>query len=141
MDARYLYRTDQIRFVKKSDNRCLKPSKTKRPEKWSYYDMEGFRSAKTEDELNKVKEIKYDKYFFNFEDPKVFKKMLHPKKGPRLWRKVYGYDFAYMQNIKKQPVIHYGCYKYCYKAERKGFARKCKKEGGLFKCCLSKYII
>ena len=131
LDAMEAFGNDQ-RLFKRNDYRCLKPSNTKRPEKWSYYDLEGFRAARTEDELNKVKEIKYDKYFFNFEDPWVFKRMLHPKKGPRLWRKVYGFDFAYVQNLNKQPVLNYGCMKYCYKAKRKKFARNCKKKGGFF---------
>ena len=137
IDARYNYRTDQ-RLYKKSDYRCMKPSNRTKPEKWSYYDMEGFRAAKTKDELKKVKEVKYDKYFFNFEDPEVFKKLMHSKKGPRKWRRTYGYDFAYLQSNHKQPVMNYECLKYCYKAERKRFAKNCKKKGGFFKCCLSK---
>ena len=137
IDARYNYRTDQ-RLYKKSDYRCMKPSNRTKPEKWSYYDMEGFRAAKTRDELKKVKGVKYDKYFFNFEDPEVFKKLMHSKKGPRKWRRTYGYDFAYLQSNQKQPVMNYECLKYCYKAERKRFAKNCKKKGGFFKCCLSK---
>ena len=137
IDARHNYMANQ-RMYKKSDYRCLKPSNITKPEKWAYYEMEGFRAATSEDDLKNVKEIKYDKFFFNFEDPNVFKEMMHPKKGPRLWRRVYGYDFAYLQKRKRQPAKSYACLKYCYKAERKKFARKCKKKGGFFKCCLSK---
>ena len=125
-------------MYKKSDYRCLKPSNTTKPDKWSYYDMEGFRAAKTVDEMKKVKEVKYSKYFFNFENPKVFKEMMDKKKGKRLWRKIYGFDFVSLNNKKNQPVQNYECVRYCYIAERRKFARKCKKDGGFFKCCLTK---
>ena len=48
-DAMESFKTDQ-RMYKQHDYRCLKPSKKKPPNKWSYYEMEGFRAAKSEEE-------------------------------------------------------------------------------------------
>ena len=58
---------------KNYDFRCLKPKKGLKPEDWPHYEMNGYRAAKTKEELNNVMEIKFDKYFFNFEDTKIFK--------------------------------------------------------------------
>ena len=80
----------------------------------------------------------YSKYFFNFEDPEVIKDMTDKKRGPKIWKKTYGYDFASVNANPRQPVRFTECIKYCYKAERKRFARKCRRDGGFFKCCLSK---
>ena len=41
------------RLFKRNDYRCLKPS-DKKPEEWTYYEMKGFRAAKTEEQLNNV---------------------------------------------------------------------------------------
>ena len=100
--------------------------------------MQAFRSAKTTEELEKVQEIKYDNYFFNFEDPKVFKEMTSGKQAKAIWKKTYGFDFVSFNDNDRQPVENYQCIKYCYKQELLGaFAKECKKKGGVFKCCQS----
>jgi len=119
------------RLYKKNDFRCLKPDSKRKPEKWSHYNMEEYRSAKTEEDLKKVKEIKHDKYFFNFEDPEIYKQMMHLKKGPKIWRKTFGFDFASLD------MFSFKCHSYCYKAEKRKFAKKCRKKNGFFKCCYS----
>ena len=65
--------------------------------------------------------------------------MTNNKAGPKIWKETYGFDFVSVNQNMKQPVKTYECIKYCYKAERKKFARQCKKDGGFFKCCLSKF--
>ena len=122
------------RMYKQKDYRCLKPKGKVKPEKWPYYEMEGFRTAKSKEEFKKVKEYRYDNYFFNFEDPKVFKKMMKGRKGRNLWRKTYGFDFVSLNQKPNQIVKHQECYEYCFKAERRRFANHCHKDGGLFKC-------
>ena len=119
-------------MYKQHDFRCLKPSNKTKPEKWPHYEMEGFRRAKTKAELQNVKVIKYDNFFFNWEDPKVLKQMSDPKKGSKLWKQVYGFDYVDI------AAARWGCYRYCFKAEKRRFARRCKKKKGLFKCCLSR---
>ena len=42
--------------------------------------MKGYRAAKTQEELDKVEEIPFDKYFFNLEDPDVLNLMTNGKK-------------------------------------------------------------
>jgi hypothetical protein len=118
------------------DYRCLKPKKEVKPEKWPHYEMGGFRLAKTNGELQDVREIKFDKNFFNLEDPKVWEKFVDKKKGPKLWKKTYGFDFVSIVNQKNGDSNNTICYIDCYKAEKRSFARKCKKRGGLFKCCV-----
>ena len=56
--------------------------------------MDQFRDAKTEEELKNVTEIPFDMNVFNFEDPKVYKKFMDMKHGPKMWKKVYGFDTA-----------------------------------------------
>ena len=130
MDAAVHFDIDE-RLYKKNDFRCLKPDSNKNPEKWSHYNMEEYRRAITEDQLKTVKEIKHDKYFFNFENPEIFKKMMDLKKGPKIWRKTFGFDFVSLD------IWSFKCYEYCYKAEKRKFARKCRKDNGFFKCCFS----
>ena len=122
-------------MYKRYDYRCLKPLKNISSEKWPYYEMHGFRNAKTKKDLEQVKEIKYDKYFFNFEDPEVFKEMTSRKKGRRLWKRTYGFDFVSINKYPKQPVAATECHRYCFKAEHAKFARICRSNGGFFKCC------
>ena len=136
IDAGLAFGTDQ-RMYKQNDYRCLKPKSTVKPGKWPYYEMEGFRTAKSKEELEKVKEYQYDNYFFNFEDPKVFKKKMKGKKGPKLWRKTYGFDFVSLNQKPNQIVKHQDCYENCFKAERGRFAKDCRNDGGLFKCIFS----
>ena len=52
-DAMGAFGNDQ-RLYKRNDYRCLKPS-NKTPEDWDYFDMKGFRSATTQEQLNNVK--------------------------------------------------------------------------------------
>ena len=136
IDAGLAFGTDQ-RMYKQNDYRCLKPKSTVKPGKWPYYEMEGFRTAKSKEELEKVKEYQYDNYFFNFEDPKVFKKKMKGKKGPKLWRKTYGFDFVSISKYRTHPVRAYQCIKNCYRAEYGKFANGCRKSKGFFKCCLT----
>ena len=119
------------RLYKKNDYRCLKPDSKRKPEKWSHYKMEEYRSAKTEEDLKKVKEIKHDKYFFNFEDPEIYKQIMDVKKGPKIWKKTFGFDFVSLD------MFSFKCHRYCYKAEKRKFAKKCRKKNGFFKCCFS----
>ena len=56
--------------------------------------MPEFRAAKNIAELKKVEEVPFDINFLNMEDPKVFKAMTDPKKGPSLWIQTYGMDYA-----------------------------------------------
>ena len=121
---------------KQSDYRCIKPKENMDPEKWPHYDMDAYRLAKTNKELESVKEHEFDKNFFGFDDPKVWKKYTNPKSGPERWRKTYGFDFAAIIDQKGGHSNNTPCYINCFKAEHKSFAKKCKKEGGLFKCCV-----
>ena len=86
--------------------------------------------------MKTVKEMPFDVNFFNMEDPDVFKRMRDSKKGPALWKKTYGFDFtAFVPGIKSHSDLH-KCHLHCLKAEYGTFAKKCKKEGGFFKCCV-----
>ena len=139
IDARLAYFNERP-LLKQNDYRCLKPSKTQKPEKWVYYDIKGYWTAKSKSELKKVKSIKYDGNFFNFEDPKVFRDLTDWNKGLKYWKKTYGFDFVSFNNMKNQPIQDSECIEYCFKAETQKFATKCKKNGGFFKCCLTRYL-
>ena len=121
---------------KHHDFRCLKPKENIESEKWPHYEMTGYRAATNEQELRQVKEIEFDKYFFNLEDPEVFKAMTDTKKGPEIWRKTYGFDYLAIVEGKKGYGNNTKCFKDCFKAEQSKFAKKCKKDKGLFKCCM-----
>ena len=136
INAKFGFETDQ-KMWKNNDYRCLKPNLNLKPEEWPHYDMKGYRKASTKEELENVKEIKYDKYFFNFEDPKIFKEMMVGNRRKHLWKKTFGYDFVYFHDTKNLYSM-LPCHTYCLKAEHARFARKCKEKGGLFKCCLQK---
>ena len=84
------FETD-LKMWKHYDFRCLKPKTKLKPEKWPHYEMIGYRAATTKKELEKVEEIKFDKYFFNFEDPKIFKDMIKGKKRKKIWKRTYIY--------------------------------------------------
>ena len=114
--------------------------------------MPEFRAAKNKAELRKVEEVPFDKHFFNLEDPKVFRAMTDPQKGPKLWKKTYGLDF-----VSFLPVVNFSVYEVnqqkwtynttsyhevhenCLAAEYGKFAQDCKKKGGFFKCCVTRY--
>ena len=77
------------------DFRCLKPKAGVPSEKWPHYEMQAFRAAKTKEELKKVEEIPFDKYFYNFEDPEVLDAFTDGSdKGLELWRETFGFDWA-----------------------------------------------
>ena len=83
-----------MKMWKNRDFRCLKPESSLDPENWPHYEMKGFRAAKNKDELENVEEIEFDKFFFNLEDPKVFKEMVKGENREDLWKKTYGFDFV-----------------------------------------------
>ena len=68
---------------KNYDFRCLKPKEGVPSAKWPHYEMKGYRAAKTQEELDKVEEIPFDKYFFNLEDPDVLNLMTNGKRRYR----------------------------------------------------------
>jgi len=116
------------------DNRCLKPDNKKKPEKWDHYDADDFYEATTKEELKKAKTWKFDKNFFNFEDPKVLKKFTNTK-SMKIWRKTYGFDYVVIKpngKLKLYPETIAACVK---KEAYSKFAKKCRKDGGFFKCC------
>ena len=108
--------------------------------------MPEFRAAKNKEELRKVEEVPFDKNFLNMEDPKVFKAMTDPKKGPKLWKKTYGMDFVDFLPVVNFTAVQgqtiyapsfYTVYKNCLGAEYGKYAEECKKKGGFFKCCMT----
>ena len=136
MDAGRLFKCYKCGFYKRFDNRCLKPVKNKPPREWPHYDMEQFRAAKTEEELKNVTEIPFDINVFNFEDPKVYKKFMDIKRGPNMWKKVYGFDTVKFGVGYRALGSMLLAKKDCLKAEYSKFAQKCKKNMGFFKCCM-----
>ena len=122
---------------KVNDFRCLKPKEDVKPDQWPYYEMRGYRAAKNKEELENVTEIAFDKYFFNLEDPKVFMEMMKGPKRKEIWKSTYGFDYVAFNDKKNARLANSKCYKYCLIAEHKQFARKCRRNGGLFKCCMS----
>ena len=77
------------------DFRCLKPKAGVSSEKWPHYEMQAYRAAKTKEELKKVEEIPFDKYFYNFEDPEVLDAFTDGSdKGLELWKRTFGFDWA-----------------------------------------------
>ena len=95
-----------MKMYKAPDYRCLKPKKRLSPNKWPHYFMPEFRAAMNKAELQKVEEVPFDKYFLNMEDPKVFEDMTDPLKGPRLWIKTYGMDFAAFLPIRNMSIYN-----------------------------------
>ena len=130
------YETD-LKMWKSYDFRCLKPKAKIKPEKWPHYEMSEYRNAKTKQELENVKEIKFDKYFFNFEDPYIFKQMMKGSEREKIWKKTFGFDFVSFNAKENSLNLQLPCHIYCLKAEQKTFARNCKKKKGLLKCCMS----
>ena len=92
IEAQTVFLTDR-EMLDPYDYRCIKPKEELPPHKWPHYHMPEFRAAKNIDELRKVEEVPFDKYFLNLEDPKVYKAMTDAKHGPKLWKKTYGMDF------------------------------------------------
>ena len=136
IDSKSGFNTDR-KMWKVNDFRCLKPKEDVNPEDWPHYEMHGYRAAKNKEELENVKEIAFDKYFFNLEDPRIFMEMMKGAKRKEIWKSTYGFDYVAFNDKKKARVANYKCYKYCLIAEHKQFARKCRRNGGQFKCCMS----
>ena len=130
-----------MRMYKYQDFRCLKPKKGIPSEKWPHYEMQAYRTALTKKDLKKVKEIPFDKYFFNFEDPEVWSDMTNSKKGLKIWKKTYGFDYAAFTPALNDFSDDIACQKHCLREEFGQFAKQCRKTGGFFKCCVLKLRI
>ena len=137
INAEMGFKTD-MKMWKNNDFRCLKPKEDLNPEEWPHYEMQGYRAAKNKEELENVKEIIFDKYFFNLEDPQIFMEMIKGAKRENIWKRTYGFDYVSFNDRKKSRMAYAKCYINCLKAEHKSFARGCKQKGGLFKCCMTK---
>ena len=136
MNSKFGFETD-LKMWKHYDYRCLNAKKSLHPENWPHFEMHGYRAAKTKSELKHVQEIKFDKYFFNFEDPNIFGEMVNGENRENIWKSTYGFDFVSFNDKKNSLLPWTECYKNCFESEFQSFAGKCKKKGGLFKCCLS----
>ena len=126
-------------MYKSPDFRCLKPNSSTPTAQWSHYEMTGYRESKTKQELENVMEIPFDKYFFNFEDPTVWKEMTDPEKGIAIWKRTYGFDFGALTQGLGGNANTSECQQHCLEAEYGDFAKKCQKNGGFFKCCILGY--
>ena len=51
-----------------------------------------------------ARSVKFDKRFFNFEDPEVFKEMTGEEMSKN-WKETYGFDFAAAENGNIWPNI------------------------------------
>ena len=133
------------------DYHCVKPDSHEDPKKWHKYEAVGFRKAFNKKMLENVKTFKYDKYLYNFYDPKIFSTFTkRGKKASKIRKK--SFHFHYMQSVpgdeSSQHISSNGswtnmtkCVKKCIKMERSKFARKCGKDGGLFKCCVTRWYL
>ena len=92
--ASELYSSEQHMY-KNWDYRCLVPYSHKDPTKWKTYEMHDYRRAFNQETLKKVDQYKYDKYFYNFVDPKVLKHYTKSTKSmKRAWEKSYGFPYT-----------------------------------------------
>ena len=119
------------------DYYCIKPDSHKNPKKWRRYDMIGYRQAFNKTQLKKTATFKFDKYLNNMVDPEIFKDFTkNKKKARKFWKNTYG--LQYMSSFKPtEPINITACIKKCVKMEKSHFAKKCKKIGGYFKCCIN----
>ena len=108
--------------------------------------MEKYREAYNEDMLKNVHTFKYDNMLYNFVDPKVFEAFTQNKKdGRKNWKKSYGYH--YVKHIPAKfvgntwQIDYYACTGKCLIMENSKFARRCKKDGGYFKCCMKGMLL
>ena len=77
----------------------------------------------------------------NFEDPTVFRAMTDLKKGIKIWRKTYGFDFgSFVEGNSKGDANLTSCSLHCLEAEYAKFAQSCKRKGGIFKCCVLGWV-
>ena len=124
-------------MYKSYDFRCLKPKPGIPSAKWPHYEMQQFRAAKNKRELAQVPEIPFDKFFFNFEDPKVLNAMTDgTKKSLQLWKRTYGFDWAEYIPGEGSNAETFRCNEHCLREEYGEYAQTCKRNGGLFKCCI-----
>ena len=57
--------------------------------------------------------------------------------GSGVWRKTYGFDFVFHNPGNGSRSEDTECYLDCLRAEHSRFARRCRRRGGVFKCCMS----
>ena len=144
------------------DYRCLVAYSHKDPTKWKTYDMHDYRKASSKEELKKVDRFKYDNNFHNWEDPKVLKYFANStKSSKRAWKKTYGFPYTTTipWNSKHFMSFTMKCWKKCasleessyynkilclriqFFQEQSTFAKDCRKNGGLFKCCVQAFTL
>ena len=61
-----------MRIYKYPDFRCLKPKPGLPSSQWPHYDMEQHRAARTQEELERVKEIPFDKEYIPRTHPGLY---------------------------------------------------------------------
>ena len=141
LNAAIGFSTDALMY-KENDYRCLKPKKNVPSKDWPHYEMEAYRKAKTESDLRKVKEIPFDINFFNWEDPEVWKAFTSSRQNSiKVWKKTYGFDFVGIMPGIGHETNSLSCQEHCLKEEFGSYAKKCRKDGGFFKCCVLKLTI
>merc|ERR1719369_824063 len=145
---------DEIFFsdqhVYRSDNYyCLKPYSHENPRKWRRYEVAGFRKSFNKEMLENTTTFKFDKYLYNFVDPKIFNTFTkNDRKASKIWKK--SYQWRYMRRVPGDESYSYvssngswtnitKCVKKCIQMEKSAFAKKCKKGGGFFKCCVTRW--
>ena len=102
----------------KPDYRCLVPYSHKDPKKWKTYDMHDYRTAFSEEKLNKVQQFKYDNNFNNWVDPKVLKYFTSKKSLRKAWKKSYGFPYVSVTSWDrkhKTPPNLTKCFQKCAK--------------------------
>jgi hypothetical protein len=124
------------------DYRCLVPDSHRDPAKWRTYDMHGYRVAFNKKTLDQVETFKFDKYFNNWMDPKVFKAFA--RKPAKYWKKGYGFPYVKTRqhstgSIEQSSAVQ--CWEKCARLEVSSFARQCKRKGGFMKCCVTSWSI
>ena len=134
-------------IYKNDDYYCLKPFSHKDPKKWRRYNMEEFRRASNLNQLDKVKTYKYDNNLYNFVDPKVFKAFTSSnRKSRKVWKRTYGFQYTSMipgfhHFETNKTVDATNCLKKCAKLEKSKFAKECKKDNGILKCCITYWTL
>ena len=130
---------------------CLKPDSHEDPKEWQTYEHEGFKQAFNDEMLKNTAAFPYDKYLYNFEDPKIFHAYTkNEKKAKKIWKNSYNWETVkWVPGIKSTSYVSANetwmnmtkCIKKCIKMKRSKFAKKCKKQKGYFKCCVSELTI
>ena len=124
--------------------------------------MHDYRKASSKEELKKVDRFKYDNNFHNWEDPKVLKYFAKSTKSVKnAWKKTYGFPYttAIPWNSTLFMSFPMKCWKKCasleessyynmilclriqFFQEQSTFAKDCRENGGLFKCCVSSFTL